>query len=249
MERMGIIERVPTGVPADWCAPMMCVAKKSGGVRIVTNFRGLNKHCRRSPNPTQDCLRQVLSMQAGTKEDRARGNRLFFSSMDAWNGYHSIPVDLDAWHFLTFTTEFGRYRYKVAPQGFLGSGDHYTQTPNEIFSKKIDEENDGVKDGEKKLWQCPVVSETSIPMRRCIDDTLTWAGSYEDAAKQVWKILCWGAESGIVFNPDKVIIGENSIKAFGFRLDEAGIKPNCIVMTLQLCSKTMRACFNHSLFH
>ena len=36
--RMGIIEPVPAGETADWCAPMMTVAKKSGGVRITQIF-------------------------------------------------------------------------------------------------------------------------------------------------------------------------------------------------------------------
>ena len=49
--RMGVIEPVPAGETSDWCAPMMTVGKKAGGVRIVTNFRGLNKWCNRaSPN-------------------------------------------------------------------------------------------------------------------------------------------------------------------------------------------------------
>ena len=224
MERMGIIEAVPAGETSDWCAPMMAVAKKMGGVRLVTNFRALNKWCKRAPHHTTDTLRQVLSIPAVSEEERDNGRRLFFSSLDAWNGYHSIPVEEDSRHYLTFTTEFGRYRYKVAPQGFLGSGDHYTQTTNEIFTRQIDKyksQNPNLK----KIWQCPVVEEDSVPMKRCIDDTLTWAASYEDAARQVWQMLHWGAQSGIIFNPDKVIIGQNSIKAFGFNLDEAGIHP------------------------
>ena len=56
-ERMGIIEAVPPGETSDWCAHMMVVAKKSGGVRLVTNFRALNKWCKRAPHPTQDTLR------------------------------------------------------------------------------------------------------------------------------------------------------------------------------------------------
>ena len=59
MERMGIIEAVPAGETSDWCAPMMAVAKKMGGVRLVTNFRALNKWCHRAPHHTQDTLRQV----------------------------------------------------------------------------------------------------------------------------------------------------------------------------------------------
>ena len=225
MERMGIIEAVPPGETSDWCAPMMTVAKKMGGVRLVTNFRALNKWCHRAPHHTQDTLRQVLSLPAVSEEDKNNGRRLFFSSLDAWNGYHSIPVKKESRSYLTFTTEFGRYRYKVAPQGYLGSGDHYTQTTNEIFTKRINEYNAQKHPVPKKIWQCPIVKEDSVPMKRCIDDTLTWASSYEDAARQVWYMLHWGAQSGIIFNPDKVIIGQNSIKAFGFNLDEGGIHP------------------------
>ena len=154
---------------------------------------------------------------------------MFFSSLDAWNGYHSIPVQKESRHYLTFTTEFGRYRYKVAPQGFLGSGDHYTQTTNEIFTRKIDDYNIQKTPGLKKIWQCPIVEENSVPMRRCIDDTLTWAGSYEDAVRQLWYMLHWGAQSGIIFNPDKVTIGKNSIKAFGFKLDDSEEMKNVII--------------------
>ena len=159
--RMGVIEPVPAGETSDWCAPMMTVGKKSGGVRIVTNFRGLNKWCNRAPHPTQDTLRQVLSIPAISQAEKKKGKKLFFSSLDAWNGYHSIPVDKKSRHYLTFTTEFGRYRYKVAPQGFLGSGDHYTQTTNDIFTSKIDEVNKRTPQGQKKIWQCPVISQKS----------------------------------------------------------------------------------------
>ena len=78
MERMGIIEAVPPGETSDWCAPMMTVAKKMGGVRLVTNFRALNKWCHRAPHHTQDTLRQVLSLPAVSEDEVNSGRRLFF---------------------------------------------------------------------------------------------------------------------------------------------------------------------------
>jgi len=36
-------------------------------------------------------------------------------------------------HLTTFITPWGRYRYKVAPQGFLSSGDGYTRRSDEII--------------------------------------------------------------------------------------------------------------------
>ena len=47
--------------------------------------------------------------------------------VDAWNGYHSVPIHEEDRHVTTFMTPWGRYRYKVAPQGFLAAGDGYNQ--------------------------------------------------------------------------------------------------------------------------
>ncbi len=54
IRRMGIIKKIPMGEVSEWCAPMMTVPKKTGAVRLVTNFRGLNKYCSRATHPTQD---------------------------------------------------------------------------------------------------------------------------------------------------------------------------------------------------
>ena len=53
------------------------------------------------------------------------------SVLDVWNSYHSVPVMKEDRDKLTFLTPWGRYRYCVAPQGYLASGDGYTQ----IFTK------------------------------------------------------------------------------------------------------------------
>ena len=38
--------------------------------RMVTNFRGLNYCCKRAPHPTQDTLRQVLSIPSIGNDDQ-----------------------------------------------------------------------------------------------------------------------------------------------------------------------------------
>ena len=113
----------------------------------------------------------------------------------------------------------------MAPQGFLGSGDHYTRTTNGIFDEKVKiAKSDVMKRGGEDIWECPI-TKTQVPMKRCIDDTLTWTDTFEKAVRQVWSILYWGAESGIVFNPDKLVIGKRRIKIFGFNIDSKGIHP------------------------
>ena len=45
------------------------------------------------------------------------------TTMDAWNGYHSVRLAEEDWHLTTFWTPWGRYRYKNMPQGFLAAGE------------------------------------------------------------------------------------------------------------------------------
>ena len=51
---------------------------------------------------------------------------------DAWTGFHSIPFRPEDNHLTKFLTPLGRYYYKVAPQGYLASGDAYTRGYDEI---------------------------------------------------------------------------------------------------------------------
>ena len=48
------------------------------------------------------------------------------SVLDVWNSFHSVPIKLEDRHKTTFITPWGRFRYKVAPQGYLASMDAYT---------------------------------------------------------------------------------------------------------------------------
>jgi len=57
--------------------------------------------------------------------------------------------------YITFITPWGRYRYKVVPQGFLARGDGYARRFDVIIT-----------DVERKT--------------KCIDDTLMWDESLEE---------------------------------------------------------------------
>ena len=63
-----------------------------------------------------------------------KDGQILFSTLDAWNGYHSIPLTDESRKYFGFQTDWGRYHYKVAPQGFLGSGDHYVGVYNRILN-------------------------------------------------------------------------------------------------------------------
>ena len=76
--------------------------------------------------------------------------------LDAWKGYHSVPIHPDDQHLTTFITPWGRYRYKTVPQGYVASGDGYTRRYDEIVA--------------------------DLPNKtKCIDDVYNWADSIEDS--------------------------------------------------------------------
>ena len=86
--------------------------------------------------------------------------------LDAWNGYHSLELSEQAKDATTFITEWGRYRYCRAPMGFHTSGDAYTRRFDDITTAA------GV-----------------LRSVRCIDDTLLWDKSIEDAFWHASKYL------------------------------------------------------------
>ena len=57
------------------------------------------------------------------------------SVVDCWNVYHSVPLAPEDIPYTTFITPFGKYRYKVAPQGFLAAGDAFTARMSAITAE------------------------------------------------------------------------------------------------------------------
>ena len=155
------------------------------------------------------------------------GKEIFFSCLDSWNGYHSIPLDDSAKNFFGFLTEYGTYRYNVAPQGFLGSGDHYVAQYNAIMGKLLKEE----QNDENSVFRCfsdkSSGPEWSMPSwRRCIDDTLIWSSSIKTSFLQCAKYLAFCGREGIIFNPKKLEVGKKNVNIFGFRMGQNGVLPS-----------------------
>ena len=47
--------------------------------------------------------------------------------------FRSVPLRPEDYHLTTFVIQWGRYYYKVAPQGYLASRDAYTRLYDEII--------------------------------------------------------------------------------------------------------------------
>ena len=89
---MGILENVTNMANHDlWLSPMLIVPKKDNTPRRVVDFSNLNKLCKRNAETTSDTNRMATSVPTPDP-----GKQLFFSTMDAWNGYHSVPLEESA---------------------------------------------------------------------------------------------------------------------------------------------------------
>ena len=120
---------------------------------------------------------------------------------DAWNGYHSVPLQPEDRHFTTFITPLGRYRYCSAPQGYIASGDAYTRRFDEVaaeFPNKI----------------------------KVIDDALLWHNSLEESFFQAarWLDLC--GKNGITQNPNKFVLGADTGEFSGFKITLTEVQPS-----------------------
>ena len=188
--RLGVIKPVPVGDPVGWCHHMVVCAKKNGKPRRTVDFQALNKHAKRETHHTQAPYIQARSVPPGKLK----------TVFDCWNGYHSIPLHEDDYRFTTFITPWGRYQYRVAPQGYIASGDGYSRRFDEIVA--------------------------DVPNKtKCIDDTLLWASTIEESFMQAvnWLDIC--GRNGVVLNPEKFTFAQETVDFAGFTITNDSVKP------------------------
>ena len=100
-----------------WCSRMVVAAKKDGSPRRTVDLQQLSKATLRETHHTPTPFNLASTVPKNTRK----------TVIDAWNGYHSLPLAPSAREATTFITEWGRYRYRQAPMGFHASGDTYTR--------------------------------------------------------------------------------------------------------------------------
>ena len=186
----GIIEKVPVGEPVQWCSPMVVTAKKDGRPRRTVDLQRLNAQCSRETHHCESPFKLACRVTPNTKK----------TVLDATDGYHAIPLDDDSKPLTTFITEWGRYRYRRLPQGYLAAGDAYTRRYDEI-----------IKDVKDKV--------------KCIDDALLYDCDIESAFFHTWDYLTLCAENGITVNLSKFQFCQDEVIFAGQKITRTGICP------------------------
>ena len=147
--REGIIEKVDR--PTTWCSPAFFVKKPSGGLRLVTDFTGLNKRVRRPIHPFPAPQTIVAGLDPSST---------VFAKADALSGYHQVALKATASYLTSFILPSGVYRYLRAPMGLSSSSDEFCRRSDAVFvgipgvRKLVDDlliEGKDLADLEKKL--------------------------------------------------------------------------------------------------
>ena len=188
--RIGVLERVPIGEPTSWCSPMVICSKPNGSPRRTVDLQALNKVAVRHTHTAEPPFMQALSVPKNKIK----------TVVEAWQGYHSVPLAEEDRKFTTFITPWGKFRYKTCPQGFIASGDAYNARYDSIISDFKDK-------------------------TKCIDDTLLWSDDLESCFFRTCEYLTLCSNAGVIFNKKKFQFGEEEVNFLGFRIGMDSIRP------------------------
>ena len=111
----------------EWLANTVVVKKKNGKWRVRVDFTDLNKACLKDPflMPKID---QLVDATVGHPR---------MSFLDAFQGYHQIPLALDDQVKTAFVTPIGNYHYKVMPFGLKNAGSTYQRMMTRMFKSLL----------------------------------------------------------------------------------------------------------------
>ena len=87
----------------EWLANTIVVKKKSGKWRVCVDFTDLNKAYPKDPFPLPRIDQLVVAMVGHPR----------MTFLDAFQGYHQIPLSLDDQEKTIFVTPNGNYHYKI----------------------------------------------------------------------------------------------------------------------------------------
>ncbi|RVW88325.1 Transposon Ty3-I Gag-Pol polyprotein [Vitis vinifera] len=111
----------------DWLANVVVVPKKEGKWRVCVDYTNLNNACPKDSFPLPR-IDQIVDSTSG------QGMLTF---LDAFSGYHQIPMSPDDEEKTAFITPHGLYCYKVMPFGLKNAGATYQRLMTKIFKPLI----------------------------------------------------------------------------------------------------------------
>ena len=109
-----------------WCSPCAFVPKPSGkGLRLVTDYRAINKHIKRPVYPFPDVNTLKTNIPPNTK---------FLAKVDFSSSYFQVGLTEKSHDLTCFILPQGRFRYRRTPMGLASSGDLFVARTMKIIN-------------------------------------------------------------------------------------------------------------------
>ena len=142
----GVIKAVSPTERTEWCSPGFFVPKPNGAVRLVVDYRDINKFIDRPVHPFPSPRDVVKGVRPQSK---------WFMKLDAVQGYYQLPLDEESSLLTTFLMPSGRFRFTRAPMGMSSSSDEFCFRTDRILA----EVPDMLKIVDDALLQAPTYEE------------------------------------------------------------------------------------------
>jgi transposase InsO family protein len=123
IERLTQIGVLRKSHDSEWAAPTFIQPKKTGDVRVLTDFRQLNKYLKRRPFPLPKISDLLQKLQGFT----------YATAIDLSMGYYHIPLDRYSQRLCTTILPWGKYQYERLPMGITNSPDIFQSIMMEVL--------------------------------------------------------------------------------------------------------------------
>ena len=179
----------PTESP--WGSPLVPVAKKDRETRWAVDFRALNTVTIADSFPVP-CMGELLMDLAGAK---------YFSSLDAAQAFHNIPVKRESQALTAFITAFGTYQFQRVPFGLKNARAMYCWLVKLLLDRlKLD--------GKVSAY---------------LDHILVHTRTKEEHLFALDKVLEAHVDAGIKLKAKKTFLFEKAVDFLGHRMSAEGI--------------------------
>ena len=171
---------------------MVLVPKKNGTLRICIDYRKLNAVTRPDPFP----IPRIDDLLDG------RSSAKFITTLDLARGYWQVPMDPASREKTPFSTDFGKYEFRVMPFGLVGAPATFQRLMNELF---------GDRHGKVATY---------------MDDLAIYSMTWEDHIAHLRETLKRLAEAGLQIKLEKCQFGMTSCDYLGHRIGHGRLQPN-----------------------
>ena len=175
----------------DWLTNVVVVPKKEGKWRVCIDYTNLNNACPKDSFPLPR-IDQIVDSTAGQG---------MFSFLDAFSGYHQIPMYPADEEKTAFITPHGLYCYRVMPFGLKNAGATYQRLMTKIFK--------------------PLIGHT---VEVYIDDIVVKSKTRDEHVLHLQEVFHLLRKYGMKLNPSKCTFGVSAGKFLGFIVTQRGIE-------------------------